>query len=365
MNIFTIRLSNYKISLLMFCLVSNSMQSADQTEDRNKLIQLASGHIIARAVHVAAKMRIADHLLDGPCSIHQLADKMQVDVQSLYRLLRLLVSYDIFYEDEYHNFSLTSLAQLLVSHSSNSLQAWLAYHDGDEKRWQSYGSMEHSITTGRPTFDHLFGCGYFDCLAQDSQLAAHFDEGMRNLSEKEDRVIAASYDFSDYATITDIGGGKGGLVGSIIQDHSVMQGMIYDLPHVQSSAQSYLFDHSLDQRVNFRSGSFFDEIPAGSDLYILKRILHDWDDQACLQILSNCRKIMNQDTKLLIIEAIVPADNSRDFIKDIDLAMLVLFGGQERTYDAWQKLVHAAGLQLVAVHSTPSMLSILELQIQS
>jgi O-methyltransferase domain/Dimerisation domain len=364
MNIFTVRSSLLKISSFIFLSFCFYMQPVDHGEHRNKLIKLASGHIVARAVHVAAKMHIADHLVDGPCSIDCLAEKIQVDAQSLYRLLRLLASYDIFREDESHNFSLTPLAQLLISNDPNSLQAWLAYHDGDEKRWQSYGCMEYSIQTGTPSFNHIFGQGYFDYLAQDDSAAHNFDEGMRNLSEKEDDLIAACYDFSTYCMITDVGGGKGGLLASILQSNVIAHGMIYDLSHVQCSAQSYVFDRGLDQRINFTAGSFFDDtIPAGSDLYILKRILHDWDDAACVQILSHCKKAMKENTKLLIIEAIVPDDNSRDFIKDIDLAMLVLFGGKERTYEQWQKLFHAAGLQFVAVHTTASMLSIIELQI--
>ena len=332
----------------------------EQVQNSQKMIQLASAHILARAIHVAAGLKIADHLVDGPCNINELACKVNAHSDALYRLLRLLASNDIFYEDVQRNFSLTPLAMLLVSTHSDSLQPWLANHDGDEKRWRSYGHMDYSIKTGNPAFNYIFGQGYFDFICQDVNMAKSFDEGMRNLSEKEDICIAACYDFSSYQIITDIGGGKGGLVSEIIKLYPVMQGLLYDLPHVQVSAEANLSEQNLTSRINFVPGSFFDQIACGSDIYILKRILHDWDDELCVKILLNCRKSMKPHAKLLIIEAIVAPANNKDFAKDVDLAMLVLFGGKERTHNAWEKLLHAAGLKLLQVHATPSMLSILE-----
>ena len=331
-----------------------------QISNSQKLIQLASAHILARAIHVAAGLKIADHLVDGPCNINELACKVNAHSDALYRLLRLLASNDIFYEDTQRNFSLTPLAMLLVSTHPDSLQPWLANHDGDEKRWRSYGYMDYSIKTGNPAFNHIFGQGYFDFIGQDVNMAKSFDEGMRNLSKKEDICIAACYDFSSCSTMTDIGGGKGGLISEIVKSYPAMQGFLYDLPHVQVSAESNLSEQNLTSRIKFVSGSFFDQIPCGSDIYILKRILHDWDDELCIKILLNCRKSMKVNAKLLIIEAIVAPANNKDFAKDIDLAMLVLFGGKERTQDAWENLLHAAGLKLLQVHAIPSMLSILE-----
>ena len=355
-----------KFALMLFCTIYSCIQGVEVvSHDKNigiqkKLIELASAHILSRAIHVAACLNIADHLVDGPCHINDLAYKVGAHSDALYRLLRLLASYEIFYEGESRYFSLTPLAQLLVSDHPNSLRAWLAYHDGDEKRWRAYGQMDYSVQNRLPAFNNIFGQGYFDMLAQDSSMAASFDEGMRNLSEKEDLCIAASYDFSCYKIITDIGGGKGGLLAAIMQSNSTLQGVLYDLPHVQISAQSFLVEQSLEARVTCESGSFFDAVPSGSDMYVLKRILHDWDDDLCIKILSNCRKAMKPGAKLLIIDAVVTTGNSRDFAKDVDVAMLVLFGGKERTLDEWQMLLRAANLKLVDVYATPSMLSIIE-----
>ncbi|MDP3787877.1 MAG: methyltransferase [Candidatus Chromulinivorax sp.] len=341
--------------------IDQNLAQKENIQNSRKLMELASAHILARAIHVAAGFKIADHLVDGPCHIHELAYKVNADHDALYRLLRLLASNDIFFEDEYQNFSLTPLAMPLISDHTESLQSWLANHDGDEKRWRSYGHMAYSVQTGKPAFNHVFGQGYFDFISQDANMAKSFDEGMRNLSEKEDICIAGCYDFSPYTMVTDIGGGKGGLISAILKLHPTLSGVLYDLPHVQISADAYIFEQNLTSRTHFKSGSFFDEIPFGSDVYVLKRILHDWDDELCIQILSNCRKAMKPGAKLLIIEAIVAPANNRDFAKDVDLAMLVLFGGKERTQKEWEQLLNAANLKLLGVYLTPSMLSILEI----
>lgn len=341
--------------------IDQNLVQKESIQNSRKLMELASAHILARAIHVAAVFKIADHLVDGPCNLHELAYKVNADHDALYRLLRLLASNDIFSEDEHRNFSLTTLAMPLVSGHTESLQSWLANHDGDEKRWRSYGHMAYSVQTGKPAFNHVFGQGYFDFISQDADMAKSFDEGMRNLSEKEDICIAGCYDFSPHATMTDIGGGKGGLISAIMKSHPTLSGILYDLPHVQISAEAYIFEQDLTSRINFKSGSFFDAVPFGSDVYVLKRILHDWDDELCIQILSNCRKAMKPSAKLLIIEAIVAPANDRDFAKDVDLAMLVLFGGKERTQKEWENLLDRANLKLLGIHPTPSMLSILEI----
>ena len=353
------------INIPIICIDQQILPIDSQLNSSNslKLVELASAHIVSRAIHVAARMQIADHLVDGPCHVNDLASKTKTHADSLYRLLRLLASHDIFYEDEHMNFSLTPLAQLLVSDHQESLRAWLAYHDGDEVRWRAYGHMEYSVQTGKPAFDKIYGQGYFDFISQDCEMARCFDEGMRNLSEKEDQQIAACYDFSLSATIVDIGGGKGGLLRDIAKKHSTISGIVYDLPHVEKSAQSYLADHGCGAAITFESGTFFEKVPCGYDLYILKRILHDWDDELCIKILLNCRKAMRPNSKLLIIEAIVGPENVRDFAKDVDVAMLVLFGGKERTQQAWEKLLQAADLQLLSIQTTESMLSILEIGI--
>lgn len=330
---------------------------------KTKIMELASAFILSRAIHTAAEIKVADHMVNGPQNIHELAQKTGMNEDALYRLLRLLASYDIFSHDADNNFSLTPLAQQLVSTDPQSLWAWVTYHN-DTNRWNAYGDMKYSIETDKPAFDHIFGKGYFDLLADNPTLAQQFDEGMRNIAAGELGHIANSYNFSNYSTIVDIGGGKGGLLAEILTHNDINQhGILFDLAHVEPSAKEYLTGLNLQDRINFvTSTGFFDPIPKNADLYMLKRILHDWNDNDCVTILQHCHNAMRQDSRLLIMETIVAQENVRDFSKDIDIAMMVLFGGKERTKTEWASLLNKADLQLINVYTTPSLLSIIEVQ---
>jgi len=352
------------MTLLSFLPIYSTQFTTDNTgkKEKIKIMELASAFILSRAIHIAAEIKIADHMINGPQSIQKLAQKTDMNKDALYRLLRLLASYDIFSHDDHNNFSLTLLAQQLVSTDSNSLWPWITYHN-DINRWLAYGDMKYSIKTGKPSFDHIFGKGYFDFLTENPLLAQQFDEGMQNISAQENEYIVHSYDFSHYSTIVDIGGGEGGLLAEIITNNLAQNGILFDLIHVENSATQYFNELNLQNNINFvASTGFFDPIPQNADIYILKRILHDWSDQDCIKILKNCHHAMQQNSRLLIIEAIVPQENVRDFSKDIDIAMMILFGGKERTQAEWKTLIEQADLQLINIYTTPSMLSIIEIQ---
>lgn len=359
------------LALFLGCTSIKTMQQAQQPltqdtkkQDQTKLMEIASAFILSRAIHVAAEIKVADHMVNGAQDIQLLAQKTGMNEDALYRLLRLLASYGIFSHDQSNNFSLTPLAQQLVSTNPNSLWAWVAYHN-DTNRWTAYGDMKYCLETGKPSFDHIFGKGYFDFLGDNALLANQFDEGMKNLSEGENARIAHSYDFTPYNVITDIGGGKGGLIAEIMDNQdpaSIRKGILFDLPYVKEPAEEYLKNLNLLDRITFVPSTGFFEIPQGANLYILKRILHDWNDQDSITILKNCHNAMQQDSRLLIIENIVSQENVRDFSKDIDIAMMVLFGGKERTKAEWLALLDKADLKLMNVYKTPSMVSIIEVQ---
>ncbi len=333
------------------------------THAREQLLGMSYAFILSRAIHVAAKMGIADALVGGPKSVEDLAVVIKADHESLYRLLKLLASYGIFTEESETVFAMTSLAEPLLSDHSDSIRALLMYHEGNEQRWQAYGHMEYSIKTGKAAYEDLFGQGYFDVLAKDPQKAVEFDEGMRNFSKPEDEAIADSFDFSGAKTITDLGGGKGGLLIEICKRYAEPKGIICDLEHVMPSAAENLELHKMQSRIELQVGSFFESVPAGADLYILKRILHDWSDQKSLEILNVCKQALSPTSRLLIMDAVVADGNVRDFAKDEDIAMLTLFGGKERTKSEWEALFKAVGLRLIKIHSTASMISILEVGI--
>jgi O-methyltransferase domain/Dimerisation domain len=333
-------------------------------QNQIKLMEMASAFILSRAIHTAAEIKIADYMIDGPQNITTLAQKSGMNEDALYRLLRLLASYNIFSHDASHNFSLTSLAQQLVSTDPNSLWAWTTYHN-DINRWTAYGDMKYSIETGRPAFNHIFGKGYFDFLSDNPPLGAQFDEGMKNIATGETAHIVNAYDFSPYHLITDIGGGKGGLLSEILRNKKLSshhKGILFDLPYVKKSAEEYLSSINLNNQITFVPSTGFFEVPQGADLYILKRILHDWNDEDSVTILKNCHKAMQQNSRLLIIETIIFQENVRDFSKDIDIAMMVLFGGKERTKTEWEQLLDQANLEIIKIYKTPSMVSIIEIQ---
>lgn len=341
---------------------NHTIKSGAEPDNKKELIQKASAFILSRAIHTIAKINVADHLIDGPRTIHDLAQMTHTNEDALYRIMRLLASYGIFTYDHNKCFSLTPLAELLTSGHPDSLRAWLMYHDGDEKRWQAYGSMDYSIATGKPAFNHLFGKGYFDLLADNNELGIAFDEGMKNLSQQENSSIANAYDFSSYSCIADIGGGKGSFIAELLMKNKFARGILYDLPHTKKAAYMYLAEQNLSARIECVEGSFFETIPTGADLYVLKRILHDWSDEACLQILRTCKISMSAYARLLIIDAVVTEGTTRDFSKDVDIAMMVLFGGKERTESEWKKLLNDAGFRLIRIYPTSTMLSIIEVE---
>jgi hypothetical protein len=335
----------------------NQLQDLDP---KTMIIALSSGHIIARAIHVAARLNIADQLQHGALGIEQIAQQVDANPEALYRLMRLLASYGIFYEEERKTFSLTPLAEPLLSKDEASLRSWLAYHDGNEKRWQAYGHMEYSIKTGKPAFDDLNGKSFFDDVMSDADAAQQFDEGMKNLSAEEDAALTGTYDFSWPKTIVDIGGGTGGFLSNLLKLHDYQQGILFDLPATIQRAQEQVENKHLGERMTYQAGSFFETIPTGGDLYILKRILHDWNDEDCVSILKKCAAAMHEDARLLIVETIVADNNMPDFAKSVDVGMLVLFGGKERTWPEWEALLSQAGLTVHHVYVNNSLLSLIE-----
>jgi hypothetical protein len=320
--------------------------------NKNKIVEMASGYILSRAIYAAAQLKVADYIME-PCHISNLALKTETNQDALHRLMRFLASYDIFHEDADNNFSLTPLSEQLISTDPHSLWAWITYHH-EPNRWIAYGDIEQSIKTGTPAFNTVFGKGYFDFIAESPALSKGFDEGMKNISADENAHIVQSYDFSSYATIVDIGGGTGGLLAEIITNNPCAQVLLFDLPHVQSSAQ---------KNIPFvASEGFFDPIPQNANLYILKRILHDWNDQDSVTILQHCYDAMPDHARLLIIEAIVAPENTRDFTKNVDIEMMVLFGGKERTKKEWSALLSKAGFTITHIFPTSSFLSIIEVK---
>jgi hypothetical protein len=302
-------------------------------------------------VHAAACLGIADLVADGHRSTADLAAATGAHEPSLYRLLRALAGLGVFRETQPRTFALTPGAELLRTGIPGSLRSAVVMV-GDPEHYRSWGELEHSIRTGEPAFDHAFGMGVFDYFERNPRAAAVFDEAMTDLTDAD--ALAGAYDFSGAGTVVDVAGGHGSLLAAVLRAHPEVRGVLFDLPHVIERAQARgLLSGELAARCRFESGSFFDTAPSGGDVFMLKHILHDWDDESCLRILAHCRRAMKPDGKLLVLDSILPPGNEPHPAKLFDLNMLVMtHGGRERTEEEFRSLFERAGFHLTRIVPT-------------
>ncbi len=317
------------------------------------LRQLIMGFRMTQLIYVAAKLGLADQLEQGPQTPQQLGHAVGAEPHALYRLLRALASLGLFAETDEGAFTVTPLAQLLQTHVPGSLRS-LALLYGEEWLWQAYGQMLYSVQTGQPAFEHIHGQPLFDFLHDHPTGAAQFNEAMSGYSGQEARAILAAYDFSGVTTVVDLGGGHGALLEVLLRNHPHLCGILFDRAPVVAGAQRRLADAGMLARATCVAGDFFAEVPSGGDLYVLKSVLHNWDDAAALRILRRCRQAMAQQACLLVVERVVPLGNIAAEAKLFDINMLVVAGGQERTEREYDALLQAAGFKLTRVIPTCS-----------
>jgi len=323
-----------------------------------QLFEIATGFMKSQAIYVAAKLGIADFLKDGAKKVEELARITGVHTNSLHRLLRALASIGIFAERDDRYFELTPMASALQSEVPMSLRPYVMLL-GDKSWWDSWGDLLYSVKTGEAAFDHLFGMDYIEYLEQHPELAQIFNETMRSVSQAHNPAIVASYDFSQFQKIVDVGGGHGSLITTILKANHSLKGVLFDLPHVVNSIDQ--LDAEIGKRCEVISGDFFKEVPDGGDLYILKQIIHDWDEEASIKILKNCHKVMPEHGRILVIDAIIEPGNAPNITKFFDLHMLVTApGGMERTKSEFRSLFKEAGFEVSKIISTPSTFFIIE-----
>ena len=323
------------------------------------LRQLANGFMISQALYVVAKLGIADLLTDGPRSGADLARATEVDALSLYRVMRLLASVGVFTEDEDGRFRLTALAESLRTDAPGSMRAYVITR-GEEWLWRPWGALLHGVKTGDVPFEHVFGVELFDYLAQQPEAAAVFDQAMTSRSSQENSEIVSSYDFTGLSRVIDVGGGEGTFLASILEAYPALYGIVFDQPQVVARAEAQIAARGLVDRCRCIAGDFFQSVPEGGDAYILSNVIHDWDDARAGAILRNCRQVMSPSVRLLVIETIIPPGNAPSPTKLIDLQMLVLTGGRERTAAEYQALLESAGLELARIIPTPTQVSVIE-----
>lgn len=337
---------------------STMPKSSSASSPAIELGKLLTGNWLTQAVHVAAKLELADRLAAGPMHADELAAQTQTHSLSLYRLLRTLASTGIFFEEPDGRFRLTPMADALRKDAPDSKWA-MAMMLGDEP-YHAWGDLLHNVRTGECAFTHRYGKPLFDFLADHPEKARVFDAAMTSIHGRETAAMLEAYDLSNVGTLVDVGGGNGSTLAEVLAKHANMQGVLYDLPHVVAAAAERLKAAGLAGRCRTVGGSFFESAPGGGDAYILRHIIHDWNDQQSVQILSCVRRAMSERSKLLVVEHVIQPGNEPATGKYYDLAMMVLPGGMERTEAEYRQLFDASGLRLSRIVPTAADVCVIE-----
>ena len=330
-----------------------------QIKDHNPtppiLFQMATAYWISQAIYVAAKLGIADLLESGPQSSVALAAATRSDACSLYRLLRALSSIGVLSQVDADRFSLSRLGNALRTNVPGSLRA-IVITIG-EIHYQACGELLHSVQTGSSGFNQVFGTSLFEYLQQDTDAAAAFNRGMTDLSSLLAHAVLLAYDFSGISSIVDVGGGEGKLLMKIVESYPEISGTVFDLPNALKSPRKKAEDAA---RCSYIAGDFFKLVPEKTDAYLLCGVIHDWSDHLAVVILKNCRKAMAKNGRVLIVEMIVPGSRSGSFSKILDMNMMVMTGGRERTKSEFHALIDAADLRVTRIVPTMAPQSIIE-----
>lgn len=327
-------------------------EPADQILNR-----MIVGSWMTQAIYVASEIGIADVLVAGPRTADELARETGVHRGSLYRLLRALASIDIFREEADGRFALTPLGNLLSSEAPRSKRS-LARMAGAEF-YRSWGGLLSSVETGDAAFDDVFGKPFFHYMKANPDRWRIYDDAMTGIHDSETIPVLDAYDFGQFQTIVDVGGGNGLALAAILRRHRDIRGVLFDLPDVTKRAGEIAAGFGVSDRLTFVGGDFFDSVPPSGDAYLLRHIIHDWDDEEAVSILRNCRDAMGNAGKILVVETVIPSGNEPCFGKWLDLMML-LVGGRERTREEYENLFSAAGLHLAHVVPTAHEVSVME-----
>ena len=340
-------------------MVSKPMERQAEVAQQQTLWRMITGCFVSQAISVAATLGIADLLSSGPQSLAELAQQTATHAPSLYRLLRALASVGIFSEDPEGRFALTPLANLLRQDVPGSLRAPAAMIRS-KVQWPALGDLLYSVQTGNSAFPHLFGMDLWEYTQQDEQENKIFHDAMSGFSVVEVEAICKAYDFSGITTLVDIAGGHGKLLAAVLQAYPTMHGKLFDLPHVAQQAEEVFLDAGVAQRARAIGGDMFTSVPAGYDAYMMKTVIHDWDDEQAVTLLQNCHAAMPSHARLLLMTRVIAPANVPDGGKFMDLNMLITLGGRERTEEEFVRLLARANLTLKRTIPTQSALHILE-----
>lgn len=342
------------------CAPNQDSPSMTDAETAGRLTQMITGYWPAQAIYVAAKLGIADQLKNGPRSVDDLAAATGTKPDFLFRLLRALASLGIFAEGEPRSFGLTPTAELLRSDMPGS-QRSLALMMGEE-HYMVWSKLLDAVQTGDNAFQKMFGSPIFEWLSTRPDQAQIFDGAMTGIHGRETAAVLDAYDFSVFNTLCDVGGGNGSKLAAILQRHPNVRGMLFDLPHVVDRAEPRLREAGVLDRCTLVRGSFFEpgQIPAGADAILMRHIIHDWTDEQSLTILRNAHAALPAGGKLLLVESVIPPGNGPFATKFLDLTMMLIPGGKERTAAEYRELYEQAGFDLTRIVATTSEISVIE-----
>ena len=324
------------------------------------LRQMVSGKWISQALATVVELGIPDQLGNASKPVGELARKAGASEGGVYRLLRALASVGVFSEVAGRRFKLTPLGRLLRTDRPGSHAGYVRF-TGHDSTWRPWGQLAHSVRTGQPAFDVVFGMPVFEYFAKNPEPAAIFDNAMTTLSAQESHAIADACDFKNTGTLMDVAGGHGMLLAMLLKRNRKMKGVLFDLPHVTAGAAATFAAAGVANRVSVASGDFFRELPSGADAIIMKHVIHDWDDEAAAKILGACHRALDARGRLLIADTVVPTGNTPHFGKLLDLEMLALTPrGRERTKAEFTTLLKASGFKIKRVVPTHGPISVIE-----
>jgi O-methyltransferase domain/Dimerisation domain len=326
-----------------------------------ELHRLLNGFETTQAIHVAAVLGVADKMSSEPVAVAEIAAAVEVHEGALYRLMRALAALGVFFEHDDRRFSLTPMGECLRTGSPHPVRPH-AIFVGQKNQWDAWGHLLHSVRTGENAFRAVHGTSAWDYRARHPEQNEIFNAAMTGNSRRVEQAIVAAYDFGRFSRIADIGGGQGSLLAALLQANAELHGVLYDLPHVVATAAPFLAGAGVAGRCETIGGDMLVSVPGGCDAYLMKYIVHDWDDAQCRRILRACRTAMKRDARLIVIDRLLGPPNEDPAVKLADLHMLVGPGGQERTLSEFAALFDAEALRMAEVRPTRSAVSLLVLE---
>ena len=343
--------------------LSNSVVRQSKQHQLNiaEIHSLLLSPLIQRSICFVTGIGIPDLLAERPQSAEELASTTNMHAASLFRVLRLVAGAGMFSLNEENKFEMTPMAEVFRSDAPNSLRDF-AIFIGSERIWNGWGALPQSVATGLTAQKLVYGQELFEYLQDHDDEAEVFNKAMTTNTIRSAPAILTAYDFSKVSTLVDVGGGGGMLLAKILKEYGNMKGILFELPSVSKAAESTFSKEGVAERVDIVGGDFFKQSPPVADAYILKFIIHDWDDELSTLILKNIASVMHSKSKLLLLESVMPEDNEPSLTKLRDLQMMLLPGGKERTETEYRELLQKAGLKITNIFPTKSFLDIIEIE---